>query len=53
MSYVYLGGVENLYYPGPGLEKFENDPLGRFELVFENPGVKIFRVEYPERVIGG
>ncbi len=53
VSYVYLGGVENLYYPGPGLEKFEKDPLGRFELVFENPGVKIFKVDYSVGSTGG
>lgn len=43
MSYVYVGQLERLYYAGSGLDKFESAPA-HFERVFENPGVRIYRV---------
>jgi YYY domain-containing protein len=53
VSFVILGQVERLYYPGPGLDKFDAMESTSLELVYENPQTKIYRVlqEYlPELV---
>ena len=44
MSYVYVGQLERLYYPGVGLSKFDRMANGPLELVYFNPEVKIYRV---------
>jgi hypothetical protein len=36
--------VERQYYPGAGLEKFDEMEGGALELVYENPQTKIYRV---------
>jgi uncharacterized membrane protein len=46
VRYVYVGPLERLYYGGPGLDKFES-ARAYFEPVFENPGVRIYRVVGP------
>jgi YYY domain-containing protein len=43
VQYVYVGPLERLYHGGPGLSKFEALPA-YFERVYENPGVRIYRV---------
>src|SRR5262249_25209439 len=43
VRYVYVGPLERLYHGGPGLDKFESAPE-HFERVYENPGVRIYRV---------
>ncbi len=45
VRYVYVGPLERLYHGGPGLDKFEATPA-HFERVYENPGVRIYRVAY-------
>lgn len=42
VEWVVVGPVERLYYPREGLEKLERMPDLR--LVYENPGVRIYRV---------
>jgi uncharacterized membrane protein len=44
VSLVILGQVERHYYPGPGLEKFDEMESGALELAYENPQTKIYRV---------
>ncbi len=44
VSYVIGGELERLYYPADGLAKFEENLGGNLELVYENPGTKIYRV---------
>jgi YYY domain-containing protein len=44
VSLVILGDVERQYYPGPGLDKFDEMEGGALELVYENPQTKIYRV---------
>ena len=44
VSLVILGEVERQYYPGPGLDKFDEMESGALELVYENPQTKIYRV---------
>lgn len=45
VRYVILGQVERLYYPGPGLSKFENGLNGRLTQVFANSELRIFEVK--------
>ena len=44
VKYVYLGRLERLYFPGPGLIKFESGLEDRLTKVFENEDVTIFEV---------
>ncbi len=44
VSLVILGQVEQLYYPGAGLDKFDDMEGNSLELVYENPKTKIYRV---------
>jgi YYY domain-containing protein len=45
VRYIYLGDVERIYYPGPGLDKFEvMRAQGLLDLVYHNERVKIFEV---------
>lgn len=43
VGYVYVGRVERKAYPAAGLSKFRTDE-DRFQLVYENPEVQIYRV---------
>ena len=44
VKYVYVGQLEKLYYPGPGLDKFEDSMGGSFTRVFQNSDVAIYQV---------
>jgi len=44
VKYIYLGQLERLYYPGPGLDKFEQQRGRLWDLVYENDAVRIYRV---------
>ncbi len=44
VSYVIVGKLEGLYYPGPGLMKFSSGLDGVLEPVFENAELTIYRV---------
>jgi YYY domain-containing protein len=45
VSYIYLGDVERIYYPGPGLDKFEvMRAQGLLNLVYHNERVRIYEV---------
>jgi uncharacterized membrane protein len=48
VSYVIVGQLERLYYPPAGLAKFESNLNGNLELVYENPGTKIYRLIAPD-----
>ena len=43
VSYVVVGQLERSYYPGEGLQKFDDlVASGRAEVVYENPGTRIY-----------
>ena len=44
VQYIYVGPLEQLYYAGDGINKF-NQPSELWKLVYENQQVKIFKVE--------
>ena len=44
VRYVYLGQLERLYYPGPGIEKFSGALAEYLEPVFTSEAVTIYRV---------
>ena len=44
VQYIYVGPLEQLYYAGDGLNKFDQ-PSDLWKLVYENQEVKIFKVE--------
>ncbi len=45
VRYIYVGDVERIYYPGPGLEKFElMRAQGLLNLAYHNERVRIYRV---------
>ena len=44
VEYVYVGRLEHLYYPGPGLDKFDGAMADDLEEVYRNPEVSIYRV---------
>ena len=44
VKYVYVGQLERLYYPGPGLRKFDEALSGDLDKVFENGHTAIYRV---------
>jgi uncharacterized membrane protein len=44
VKYVYVGQLERLYYPGPGLDKFDGALSDHLEKVYQNPDVAIYRV---------
>jgi YYY domain-containing protein len=44
VRYVYLGQLERLYYPGPGIEKFAGALAEYLEPVFTSEAVTIYRV---------
>ncbi len=48
VSYVIVGQLERLYYAPTGLAKFEHNLNGNLELVYENPGTKIYRITAPD-----
>jgi YYY domain-containing protein len=43
VGYVYVGWLEKRTYPAPGLKKFDTAPE-LFQIAYENPEVKIYRV---------
>jgi len=45
VSYVIVGQLERLYYDPAGLAKFDTSLNGSLELVYENPGTKVYRVK--------
>ena len=45
MKYVILGKVEQLYYPGTGLEHIEQGLGGMLRKVFEYGDTQIYEVE--------
>jgi len=45
VSYVIVGQIERLYYDPAGLAKFDTSLNGSLELVYENPGTKVYRVK--------
>jgi YYY domain-containing protein len=46
VRYVYVGGVERLYYPN-GVRKFELAPADLLEAVYSGAGVTIYEVKEP------
>ena len=45
VRYIYVGDVERIYHPGPGLDKFESMRAdGLLRLVFHNERVQIYEV---------
>ncbi len=44
VSYVIVGQLERLYYPAPGLAKFDTGLAGALEVVYVNPRLTIYRV---------
>jgi YYY domain-containing protein len=44
VGYIYVGPLEQLYYAGDGINKF-NQPSDLWNLVYENEQVKIFKVK--------
>ena len=48
VSYVIVGQLERLYYPAAGLAKFDDNLGGALELVYENPGNKIYSIKTQE-----
>ena len=44
VKYVYVGRLERLYYPGPGLDKFDGALSDHLKKVYQNPDVAIYRV---------
>lgn len=43
VQYIYVGPLERIYYAGDGINKFDQ-PNALWNLVYENPQVKIFKV---------
>jgi uncharacterized membrane protein len=44
VNYVYVGPVERIYYPGPGLDKFDRLAGTFWERVYADGQVSIYRV---------
>ena len=44
VSYIYVGQLEDHYYPKAGLDKFKQMSQSALELVYDSSGVKIYRV---------
>ena len=44
VEYVYAGPTERVYFPGPGLEKFDAMVGSSLEVFFANQEVKVYRV---------
>jgi uncharacterized membrane protein len=44
VEYIYVGQQERVYYPGPGLEKFEQMVGSDLERVYRQGAVTIYRV---------
>ena len=45
VEYIVVGELERVYYPASGLKKFDNmAEAGSLDLVYQNPGVKLYRV---------
>jgi YYY domain-containing protein len=48
VEFVYLGPAELLYFPGPGLDKFDAMVGDVLDVVFDNGDVKIYQVRLRE-----
>jgi YYY domain-containing protein len=46
VQYVYVGPLERLYYDAAGLDKFDQANGLYWNLIYENPGVKIYQTLY-------
>jgi YYY domain-containing protein len=44
VSYIIVGQLEHIYYPGPGLDKFEALDGQLWQKVYQNAGTVIYRV---------
>ena len=44
VKFIVVGQIEHTYYPGPGLDKFEDNLLGNLTRVFQNDQVSIYQV---------
>ena len=44
VAYIYVGGLERMYYPAGGLKKFEEAPRDVLQPVYERGDVTIYRV---------
>ena len=44
VEYVYVGQLESLYYPGAGLEKFDDMVGEQLDQVFRNKHVRVYRL---------
>jgi YYY domain-containing protein len=45
VAYIYVGGLERIYYPANGLRKFEQAPRDILEPVYQSANVTIYRVQ--------
>jgi YYY domain-containing protein len=45
VAYVYVGGLERIYYPVAGLRKFEEAPSDVLQPVYKTAGVTIYRLQ--------
>ena len=45
VEYVYVGGLERLYYPEEGIEKF-NEMTDDMDAIYKNEDVVIYKVRY-------
>ena len=44
VRYIYIGGLEKLYYSPKGLSKFASNMNGNIEKVYSNEEVDIYKV---------
>ena len=44
VRYIYVGDVEHSYYPAAGLNKFDDMVGKQLDVIYDNEGVKIYRV---------
>ena len=44
VEYVYVGPTERVYFPGPGLEKFDAMVGSSLEVFFANQEITVYRV---------
>ena len=46
VQYVYVGPLERLYYDAVGIEKFDAADGVYWNLIYDNPDVRIYQVRY-------
>lgn len=49
IKYIYLGELEKAYYDNKGFEKFDRLLGSKLEIVYQNPGVKIYKILWFEK----